>query len=262
MQKKEEYVEIDLLQLFKALLHRLWIIILVALAAAALAFGYTKYAVTPLYKARTLMYVNNSAISLGSTKVNISQGDLSAAQSLVDTYTVILDTRTTLEDVIEKAHLDYTYEQLSKMISAAAVNSTEIFYVDVTSPDPGEAELIANTIGQVLPEKISAIVDGSSVRIVDYAVEPAHQDSPSMSKNVILAVVLGVVLACLVIIIRELTDKQIHDPDYLQETYDIPVLAVIPDILDNKKKHGHYYYRNSYYKNSDYAYTRGGKQRG
>ena len=241
MGKKEEYVEIDLLQLFKALWHRAWAILLAMLIFSGAAFAYTEFLVTPLYKARTLMYVNNNAISVGSTKLSISQGDLTAAQSLVDTYTVILKSRTTLEDVIERSGVHYSYEQLSGMISAASVNSTEIFYIEVTSPFPKEAELIANTISQVLPEKIASIVDGSSVRIVDYAVEPAHQASPSLTKNVALGAILGMVLACGVIVIMELTDSQIHDSDYLLQTYDIPVLAVIPELASTNNKHGYYY---------------------
>ena len=41
------------------------------LLCGALAFGYTFFLVTPLYKATAMMYVNNSAISVGSTKVSM-----------------------------------------------------------------------------------------------------------------------------------------------------------------------------------------------
>ena len=53
------------------------------------------------------------------------------------------------------------------MITASAVNGTEIFEIVVTNPDNQKAELIANTIADVLPKKIANIVEGSSVRIVD-----------------------------------------------------------------------------------------------
>ena len=108
------------------------------------------------------MYVNNSSISVGSTQVNLS--DLTAAQSLVETYMVILKTRGTLEEVIKEANLPYDYEQLSGMIEAGAVNSTEVFSISVTSASPEEAEKIANTIAELLPNRIADIVEGSSVR--------------------------------------------------------------------------------------------------
>ena len=71
------------------------------------------------------MYVNNSNLSVGSTSISLT--DLNAAQSLVDTYIVILKSRPTLEDVIEKANVSYTYEQLESMISASSVDGTEGF---------------------------------------------------------------------------------------------------------------------------------------
>ena len=177
MEKKEQ-TGIDLLRLLNAYWHRLWMIVIAAIVCGGLGFSYAAFILEPTYKAEALMYVNNSSISVGSTSFSISPSELSAAQSLVDTYVVILKTRTTLEKVIEKADLKYTYEQLSKMISSGSISNTEVFNIDVTSNDPAEAELIANTIAKVLPERISGIVDGSSVRIVDYAVKPSAKAGP------------------------------------------------------------------------------------
>ena len=105
--------EIDLLKLAAALWRKAWAIVLAVVLFATAALGYTAFFVTPLYKATALMYVNSSSISVGSTKVSISQGELSAAQSLVKTYIVILNTRSTLEEVIAQSGVPYTYEELS-----------------------------------------------------------------------------------------------------------------------------------------------------
>lgn len=236
MNKNEEYMEIDFVRLFGALWRKAWAIILAAALFGIAAFGYTKFMVTPLYKARTLLYVNNS-VSLGDAKVSISQGDLSVAKSLVDTYIVILNSRSTLNEVIEESGVGYSYDQMRNMISCASVNDTEIFYVEVTNPDPKEAELIANTIGQILPTKIASVVEGSSVRIVDYAVEPAYPSSPNLSKNVMLGVLMGIVLAGGIIVILELRDDKIHNSDYLIQNYEIPVLAVIPELTTERQSH-------------------------
>lgn len=241
MEKRtDEEFEIDLLKLFRALWRNAWAIVLAATVFGGAALAYTAIAVTPLYTAEALMYVNSSNISVGGTKVSISQGELTAAQSLIKTYAVILNTRSTLNDVIEQSGVDYTYEELSGMISAASVDDTEVFSIQVTSPDPKEAQLLANTITQVLPEKISSVVEGSSVRIVDYAVVPARKASPSLSRNTMMGAMLGFFLACCVIVVMELMDNQIHDSDYLIQSYDIPVLAVIPDLLSTKSTNDYY----------------------
>lgn len=238
--RNDEEMEIDLLKLARALWRRAWAIMLAAVIFGGAALAYTAIFVTPLYKAEALMYVNSSDISVGGAKLSISQGELTAAQSLIKTYAVILTSRTTLNDVIEQSGVSYTYEELKDMISAQSVNSTEVFSITVTSPSPREAEMLANTIARILPEKIAAIVEGSSARIVDYAVEPARKSSPSLSKNTLIGAMVGFVLACGIVVIMELTDEQIHDSDYLIQTYDIPVLAVIPDLLSSTSTNDYY----------------------
>ena len=126
------------------------------------------------------------------------------------------------------------------MISAQSVNSTEIFSVEVTSTSPQEAELLANTIADILPVRIASIVEGTSARIVDYAVAPAEKASPSLVKNTAIGVIVGFLLASGVVIVCELMDDKIHDADYLLQTYNIPVLAVIPDLMSTKSDNAYY----------------------
>ncbi len=241
--------EIDLLEVAKALLHRWWALVLAVVIFGAAAFGYTYFFIDPLYQSSTLLYVNNSDISLGATSFTISNADLTAAQKLVNTYVVILKSRTALSEVIEEAGLNYSYEELKAMISAAAVNSTEVFEVVVTSKDPAEAERIANTIANVLPEKIADIVSGSDVRIVDYAVIPSHRSSPSYTRNTAIGMLLGLVLSAAAVILAGMFDDNIRSEDYLAQAYpDIPLLAVIPDMVGGKHSGGYYRYGgNGYY---------------
>lgn len=242
MNHTNDEIEIDLMRLFRALWRKAWLIVLVTAVFGVATLAGTALFVKPTYKAKALMYVNSSNISVGGAKLSISQAELSAAQSLVDTYIVILNTRTTMEEVIQQSGVDYTYEEIieSGMVQAAAVNSTEIFSIEVTSTSPKEAELMANTIARILPERIASIVEGSSVRIVDYAVVPAEKDGPSLRNNAAIGAMLGFVLICGILVVVELLDDQIHDSDYLIQTYDIPVLAVIPDLLSEGSTNDYY----------------------
>lgn len=229
-----EFYELDLIQWLQALWRKAWAIALAAIIGAGIAFSFASFIITPLYEAEALMYVNNSSFSVGNTSFSISNSELSAAQSLVDTYIIILNSRTTLNDVIEEAELEYSYSELKEMLHAEAVNSTEVFSVKVTSANPIEAERIANTITQVLPQAIADVVDGSDVRIVDYAVVPSVKASPNITLYTAIGLLIGFVLMCLIITIQEMTDTLIHSEDYLLESYELPVLAVVPDLVNNK----------------------------
>ncbi len=227
--------EIDLIALFKALWKRIWIIIVSAIVVGAAFFAYSKARITPKYSASTMLYVNNGG-TIDVKSYKISASDLSTAQSLVSTYLVILTSRTCLNEVIAEAGLNYSYEALVSMISASAVDETEIFRVTVTSTSAEEAKLIANTIADVLPEKISDIVDGSSVRVVDYAVTNNTRISPNYSRYAIIGAVVGAVVSVILIIIVQLADDIIHNDEYITETYpDLPLLATIPDLTTHNK---------------------------
>lgn len=239
--KDEDIIEIDFVRLLKALWQRAWILVFAMMVFGAAGFSYANFMVTPLYQSSALMYVNNSTLSVGNTSVSLA--DLTASQSLVNTYLVILKTRLTLNDVIEEADLTYSYEQLCNMITAEAVEETEIFRINVTSPDAKEAELIANTIAEILPEKISEIMDGSSVRTVDYAIVPMQKASPNITSYTLKGILLGLVLSGSVIVLLELFDDQIHDEEYLINTYQLPVLAVLPDLVSTRPGKGYYKYR-------------------
>ncbi len=249
MNNTNDEITIDLVALFRALWKKALIIIFVAVLFAAATFAYTLFFISPTYDATASIYVNNSSFSFGSTSFSITSSELNASNSLVNTYIYILKSRTTMEDVIAKGSLPYTYEQLAKKISTKAVAGTAAFDVTVRSSSPTEAEKIANLVAEVLPERIAEIVDGSSVRIVDYAIVPAHRSAPSYTMNTVIGALVGGLLAAAIVIIRFLIDQQndevIHSADELRERYpDIKVLAMIPDMTLSEKK-GYYY--SSYY---------------
>ena len=231
--REDDYLEIDLLQLARTLWNHILVILLVMVLCAAAGYAYAKYVVTPLYQSSILIYVNNSSFSIGNTSVSVSSGDITASKSLVNTYTVILMTRTTLEEVARESGLDYTYEQLKGMVTAGPEQNTEVLRVTVTCADPSDAKTLVNTIAKVLPNKISGIIDGTSGKVADYGVIPKKRYSPSYTKAAAVGGLIGMVITCGIVVIVSLMDTVVHDEDVLKNTYpDIPLLAAIPDLRD------------------------------
>ena len=254
MEKEEknsaDYYTIDTLHILKSLWSRIWIIILAAFVAAAAGFSIAAFAVAPTYSSFVKLYVNNSSLSLGTQKISISSSDLTASQSLVKTYGEILNSRSTLERIIEIAELDYSWKELSKMIVCGNANNTEIMKVTVTCGDPYEASRIANTIAEVLPERISEIIDGASMEIVDSAVPDLVKVSPSIKKYTAIGLLGGALAAALVLAALAVIDDTIYDEEYILRTYDYPILGKIPDLLDAGSKSYGYRYK-KYYQTGD-----------
>lgn len=229
-ENEKEFV-VDIPHILQTLLRFLWVIVIVGLVSGLATFVYNSKYVAPKYSSGVMLYVNNKSFSVGGD-FSISAADLSASQSLIDTYIGILNTRTTMEEVIERAEVDYTAGQLRSMVSASKLTGTEIFTVTVTSEDPYEAAHIANCISEVLPHRIEEIVDGSSMRIVDSAVVNLGKVSPNVTGNTLQATLIGAFLAAALVVVIALFDDTIRSEDYLVDNYDLPILSRIPDLMD------------------------------
>lgn len=246
--KKNDYYVIDLWHVIRAVWHRAWVVVLSAVLVAAAGFSMSTFAIKPLYSSSVMMYVNNSSFALGNTSFSISSSEISAAQSLLKTYIVILNNRTTLETVIDKTGVNYSFKELSGMITSSSVNDTEVLKVTVTTEDPYEATKIANCIAEVLPVRISEVIEGSSMKVVDSGVVNLQKVSPSITKYTAVGFFIGAFVSVVVLVIFALMDGTIHDEEYIIETYNYPILAKVPDLTGAGRTKGYY----SYYKKYGY----------
>lgn len=237
MEKEQDEIQIDLAVLFKALWSKAWLIILGTILGGVIAFVVAEFLILPMYESSAVMYVNNAEEHGG--QINSTQ--VTIARNLVATYIEILKSRDTLTEVIEKSGVDYTYGQLVNKISASSKNNTEVFEIVVRCGNPEDAQKIAAAIVEVLPERLAGIVDGSNVRVVDKPLFSDTPVSPSVTKYTAIGMVLGFILYCGVIIILKLMDNTIRDAEYLQQTFNVPVLATIPNLVNKKSKSYGYY---------------------
>ena len=252
--KNNDVVEIDLLELFHVLWNKALLIITIGLFFAAAAFGITYFFITPKYEATATFYASSSTFDISNASLSITNGELSTSETLVKTYVAILNSRTTLNEIMADAGVGYSLKDFRDMISTKSIAGTGLFDVTVSDEDPMEAEKIANTIAKVLPDRITDIIEGSGLKIVDYAIVPARRASPSYAKNTAIGALAGCFLAAAIILVKYFIvssqDVTIHSSDDLKALYpDIPILAVIPDMRKNSTK-GTYYY-SDYYRQDD-----------
>ena len=238
--EKRQDMEIDSQRVLGAVLKRFWLIVVAAVLSAVISFVGTYFLITPKYESSAMFYVNNNSLSLSD--VGITSSDLTASQKLVDSYIVILKTRDCLNEVIDYADVNRDYDDLEDMITAEAVNSTEIFRVTVTSPDPQEAEKIASAIAYILPNQISDIIEGTSAKIVDTAIVATKPSSPSYLNNTVLGFLIGLVLCATIVVLQEVFDVTIRTEEDINQRCSHPILAAVPDMAASTKGGYGYYY--------------------
>ena len=250
MNNNRANIEIDLKQITINLLRRCWLILLVGILVAALAFGYAAFMITPLYASSVQLYVNNT---YGNNTQGFSSSQLAAAQSLASTYIVILGSRDVLTEIAAESGLGYSAGQIQNMITASAVNETEVFRVTVTCADYVDAAKIANAVAEVLPKKIAAYIEGSSMVVVEHATENPNPISPDTGKFAVIGFLLGCAIVVVIVVVRDLMDTTINSEEYLTQAYeDLPLLAVVPDAENPRSGSGYRgYYESQKVKNSE-----------
>ncbi len=250
-QTNQEEKEIDLLALCKMLLKHIKLIIILALICGIGTFSATKFLMTPQYTASVSIYVNNTK---DVTTDRINSTDLTASQQLVNTYITIIKSNMVVEQVVEAAKLPYTIEEVKNMMTASAVDGTEIFSVNIQNADPEVACKLVNTFADVAPQIIMDYVEGSSVKVVDYAKVPTAPSSPNTTKNTAIGILIGLVLGIGISLIMELANNYIHSEEELEQLYAYPVLGVVPDFESADQAKG--------YKKYDYRYYPSGHTKG
>ena len=222
--------EIDLVELFYLLWGHAWQIILCLVVGAGIAFGVTKFLITPKYEATSSIYIvsasNNSVVNLT---------DLQIGAQLTADYQELILSRPLLEDVIENLKLTnaegepMSTKALSDMIKITNTDDTRILKVTVTSPDPQDAADIANELIDQACIYLPQIMETEEPNLVEEAIPPTQKSSPSTAKNVMLAGLLGACLACGVLMVRYLMNDTFVTPDDVVKYLGVQPLAVIPE---------------------------------
>lgn len=229
----EKTREINLTELLWALVRKAWLIVICTVLCGLLAYIYTANFITPLYSSSVTIYVNN--IRSSTQTAGISASDLATSQRLVLTYVNILKTDTVLEKVADAADVDLSADQLRSMITAEALDETEVFRVNISHSNPYVARDIANAIADVAPGEITNIVDGSSTKIVDRAKVAVAPYTPDRMQNTLIGALAGMVLAAVFVVLQTLLDVRIKDEEDLAQISKAPVLGMIPDLTTEIK---------------------------
>lgn len=228
----EEQMDINLREVFKALLKSAWIIMLCAVLVGGAVLAYTVNFVTPMYQSHVTLYVNNGSNESGT----VSSGTLAVQLQLVNSYVAIIESDTVLEKVISDSGFNLNAKDIREMLTAEPVDETEMFRVKITSPDPQMSADIANAVAKVAPSEISKIIEGSSAKVIDYAKVSTSRSSPSYTTNAIVGALVGALLASAVVVLGVCLDMRVKSEEELIKICAIPVLGAIPDFAQMSKE--------------------------
>lgn len=233
-------LEINITALLKELAKRLWLIALIGLIIGGTVFVGAKIFIKPLYRSGFTAYVNNKQ----DKKANdlLTSSDVSASKQIVQTYQKILTSKTLLTTAAESIGCELGYAALKTKVTTEIKDETEIISVYVVDVDPQFAFEYAEAICKIAPQYMAQIVEGSSMKIIDF---PEYSDTrykPTYYKYGLVGFVIGALLVIIIVIIRFFTDDTVKNEKEIESRFSIPILGVIPNVTKASNANSDYYY--------------------
>lgn len=223
--------EINLKELFRYLLSKFYIVLLILVTVVSAGEVYSIYIKTPLYKSTTKIVLTTSEEGSGS---GITTSDVTLSNNLVKTYSEIVTSRNVLSKVISNLNLNATPEDLAGKVSVASVTNTQIITISVSDSNADTAQKIANEIAKVFKAEISALYKIDNVQIVDKAQVAAAPYNVDMMKQTLQFLAAGLALGVAVVLVMFYLDNTIKSSQIVEDKLGLVVLGVVPMV--GKKK--------------------------
>ena len=223
-QNNRDEIEIDLLELLHILLGRWWLILGIGFLAAVIGLMISSFVLTPVYESTTKIYILNK-----NETASVTYSDVQMGTQLTKDYAELINSRYVLEEVIQKLALDeMEYDELLNKVSVETPTDTRIVSVTVEDTDPVQAMHIANCIREVAGEHIQNVMDIEAVNVVETANMPTDKAGPNIMVWTFLGGVMGVLLVCVMVLIRYLLDDTIKSSEDVEKYLGLSTLALIP----------------------------------
>ena len=220
-QDNNEEVEIDIMQIIRMLLSKIWIVIVAGIATAIVAFGITEIAITPQYQSSIKLYIINRQ---NGTTTTLS--DIQSSTQLVKDYKVLVTSLPVVEQVVKQLDLDISPDALVGKISCEIETDSRVLQVTVT--DPQRAKEIVDAIADVSAKQITSVMQIEGVNVIEYGRVANAPSSPNVKKNTMLGAIAGIVIAIAVLVVNFILDDRIKTSDDVEKYLGITNLSLIP----------------------------------
>lgn len=213
----------NLMDYVNILLRRGWIMVLLAIIAAASAYFLSQQQ-TPIYRSTQRVLMQPTRADLGLTE---------ASKTLLGNHVAYLDSEFRAQEVIDRLRLDMTPPQLMSAVTLASDPLNLTIQIDVDLMDGELANDVAREWGNLLIEyrnqenQRARREDHITARLQDVARYELLRPRPTI--NTIAGGILGLLLGGVIIFVLEFLESSVvRSRDDLERSAGIPVIAAIP----------------------------------
>ncbi|QSO45434.1 YveK family protein [Alicyclobacillus mengziensis] len=212
----------ELREYWKIIRRSLWLILLIPIVTSFVAYYYAHKTTKPVYQATATLLTTASASSQSGPGPTTLFG--------------ILTSQAFDQDVIKEfPSLLLSPSEIASLIQPATSGS--LIYITSVGPNEPYAASVANAVAQTFVDQGSAF-GLPSATVINPASPTAPATIKSSKKTVIMAGVIGLILALGIAFMREYLDLRIKTETDMSRFLNIPVLGTVQEYKIRQKKSG------------------------
>lgn len=217
-----------LLELFKLLRKHLALVVVLPVVLAIATAGFSWGLMQNQYTATVSVYVyvltaKDDASSSSTTAYN----DLTASQLMANDIATLAKSETVQKRTAEALGMS---SLSGYKISVEAGTTTRVVSISVTAGKPDAAAIVANEISTVLSTTAQSVMGVESVNVVDAAEVPTDPSGPPRAMYTAVAFLAGIFLAVAIVVVLDMLNTRVRNPEEAEELLGIPVIGRIPTI--------------------------------
>ena len=215
-----------LLELFKLLRKHLALVIVLPIVLAVATAGVSWGLLDNQYTAKVSVYVLNSKEKEGTANTT-AYNDLTASQLMANDIATLAKSDTVQEKTAQSLGMESLKDY---KISVESSTTTRVIDISVTAEKAEAASIVANEIAKVLSTVAQQVMGVESVNVVDQAKVPVEPSGPSRAMYTAVAFLAGIFLAVAIVVVLDMVNTRVRNPEEAEELLGLPVIGRIPTI--------------------------------
>jgi len=212
----------------RIVLKNFWIIIIITAIACSIVYYLDANVYHPLYASTSTLYVMSRQATPESP---LDSNTFAANKELLQNYKEIIMSSIIADTVIKELSLNgYTTEDFLSNLETKQINATSLLEIKVINNDPQLAKRINDSITDNISKLARNIDSEGSIYVIGQAVLPSSPISPNKGKNMLLAIIAGIIGGLAIIFMIDYFDDSIKSTEELRQKFGLEVLGLIPKI--------------------------------
>ncbi|MDR1357917.1 MAG: lipopolysaccharide biosynthesis protein [Coriobacteriales bacterium] len=212
---------LELLQLIK---QKWFFLVLLPLVFAGVTAGYCWAFMTNDYTSSVKLYILSKSDG-ESTTSPVTSSDLTLSQQLANDIAVLAKSDRVIDATTKTLGMT-TFSGYEINVTSATTN--RVITLSVTGKRPEAVAQIANELADQVADTAVEIMDLKAVNIVDTAKVPLEPSGPNRLLYTGVAFLAGIVVAIALIVLLDLINTTIRNPEEAEELLDLPILGRMP----------------------------------